>query len=122
MMEKESGVHARSRKLILALIIAALVLLPSSLLAEPVTLKHAVELALQHATGMSIVAAAKQRAAAGNREMRSSFLPQVTTGAGLGWSYGFPLRLEGAAPSLFNLTAQSPLLHFEMHDFLSAAR
>ena len=69
MMQKESGVHARSRKLI----IAALVLLPSSLLAEPVTLKHAVELALQHATGMSIAAADEQRAVAGYRELRSKF-------------------------------------------------
>jgi outer membrane protein TolC len=123
MMEKELGVRARSQTLILALILAAFVLLlPRSLLAEPVTLKHAVELALQHATGMSIAAADEQRAVAGYRELRSSFIPQVTTGAGLGWSYGFPLSLEGAAPSLFNLTAQSPVLHFEMHDFLNAAR
>ena len=46
----------------------------------------------------------------------------MTTGAGLGWSYGFPLSLEGAAPSLFNLNAQSPLWHFELHDYLGAAR
>jgi len=118
MMEKESGVLARSHKLILA----ALVLLPGSLLAEPVTLKHAVELALQHATGMAISAADEQRAVAGYRELKDSYIPQVTTGAGLGWSYGFPLSLEGAAPSLFNVTAQSPLWHFELHDFLGAAR
>lgn len=104
------------------LIAALFLLLPTSLLAEPVTLRRAVELALQHATGMGIAAADELRAAAGYRELHSSFIPQVTTGAGLGWSYGFPLSLEGAAPSLFNVSAQSPLLHFEMHDFLAAAR
>ena len=102
--------------------LALLFLLPTSLLAQPVTLKHAVELALKHATAADIAAADEQRALAHYRELRNSFVPQVTTGAGLGWSYGFPLSLEGAAPSLFNINAQSPLFHFEMHDFLGAAR
>ncbi len=79
-----------------SMVALALMLLSGSLLAEPVTLRHAVELALKHA--------------------------KVTAGAGLGWSYGFPLSLEGAAPSLFNINAQSPLYHFELKDFLRAAR
>ena len=118
MMKTKSSIGARSYKFIMA----ALFLLPSSLLAEPITLRHAVELALQHATGMDIAAADEQHAAALYRELHSSFIPQVTAGAGLGWSYGFPLSLEGAAPSLFNVSAQSPLLHFEMRDYLAAAR
>jgi outer membrane protein TolC len=81
-----------------------------------------VELALKHATTGGIAAAEEQRAQANYRELRNSIIPQVTAGAGLGWSYGFPLSLEGAAPSLFNINAQSPLWHFEMHDFLGAAR
>jgi outer membrane protein TolC len=117
-MKAKSCIGPRTYKFI----VAGLLLLPTSLLAEPVTLRHAVELALQHATGMGIAAADEQRAAAGYRELHSSYIPQVTAGAGLGWSYGFPLSLEGAAPSLFNVSAQSPLLHFEMHDFLAAAR
>src|ERR1700682_4828454 len=100
----------------------ALVLLTGSLLAEPVTLKHAVELALKHATASSIAAADEQRAFANYRELRNNFIPQVTAGAGLGWSYGFPLSLEGAAPSLLNVNAQSPLYDFELKDFLGAAR
>src|SRR5207302_370946 len=101
---------------------ALLFLLPTSLLAQPVTLKRAVELALKHATATDIAAADEQRAFAAYRELRNNFIPQLTAGAGLGWSYGFPLSLEGAAPSLFNINAQSPLWHFEMHDFLGAAR
>src|SRR5882762_10288228 len=105
-----------------SLVALALILLPGSLLAEPVTLRHAVELALKHATASSIAAADEQRAFATYRELRNNFIPQVTAGAGLGWSYGFPLSLEGAAPSLFNINAQSPLYHFELKDFLGAAR
>jgi outer membrane protein TolC len=104
------------------LLLMLLSVLPTSLLAEPVTLKHAVELALKHATASGIAAADEQRAFANYRELRNSFIPQVTAGAGLGWSYGFPLSLEGAAPSLFNISAQSPLYHFELKDFLGAAR
>jgi len=97
-------------------------LLPSSLLAEPVPLKRVVELALTHATGAAIVAADEQHAAAGYSELRNSYVPQLATGAGLGYSYGFPLALEGSAPSLFNITAQSALLNPSLRDSMRAAR
>jgi outer membrane protein TolC len=116
-MNRKSSRRACAHKLLLALL-----LFPSSLLAEPVTLHHAVELALKHATGAGIAAADEQHATAGYRELRNSYIPQVTTGAGLGWSYGFPLSLEGSAPSLFNISAQSALLHSELRDFMRAAQ
>src|ERR1700674_3902529 len=102
--------------------ILAILLLPASLLAEPVTLRHAVELALKHANGAAIAAADEQHASAAYRELRNSYIPQVTVGAGLGWSYGFPLSLEGSAPSLFNINAQSALLHPELRAFMRAAQ
>jgi outer membrane protein TolC len=102
-------------------LLAVLIFPPASLLAEPVTLQHAVELALKHASGAAIAAADEQHASAAYRELRNSYIPQVTVGAGLGWSYGFPLSLEGAAPSLFNINAQSALLHPELRAFMRAA-
>jgi len=102
--------------------ILAVVLLPSSLLAEPVSLKRVVELALAHATGAGIAAADEQRAAAGYRELRNNYIPQLSTGAGLGYSYGFPLALEGSAPALFNINTQSALLNPSLHDFIRAAK
>jgi outer membrane protein TolC len=102
--------------------ILALVLLPTSLLAEPVSLKRVVELALSHATGAAIAAADEERAAAGYRELHNSYIPQLNTGAGLGYSYGFPLALEGSAPSLFNITTQSALLNPSLRDFVRAAK
>ncbi|MGC1654391.1 MAG: TolC family protein [Candidatus Sulfotelmatobacter sp.] len=104
------------------LLLAVLVLPTASLLAEPVTLRQAVELALKHATGMSIAADDQQHAAASYRELRNSYIPQLNAGAGIGWSDGFPLSLEGAAPSLFNVSAQSALINPALKDFIRAAQ
>src|ERR1700685_3622946 len=104
------------------LLLAALVLPPASLLADPVTLHQAVELALKHATGISITAADQQHASASYRELRNRYTPQLNAGAGIGWSDGFPLSLEGAAPSLFNVNAQSALINPALRDFIHAAQ
>jgi outer membrane protein TolC len=101
----------------------AIVLLPASMLAEPVPLRRVVELALSHATGEAIAAADEQRAAANVRDLRNSYIPQITLGAGLGPpSYGFPLSIEGQPPSLLNINAQSAVLNFSLREFLRAAR
>jgi outer membrane protein TolC len=99
-----------------------LILLPASLLAEPLTLRQAVELALQHATSLGIASADQQHFSASYRELRNSYIPQLNAGAGIGWSDGFPLSLEGAAPSLFNVNAQSALINPALRDFIHAAR
>ncbi len=117
-MRNRSCRGARIHKFFLPL----LLLLPASLLAEPVTLRHAVELALKHANGAAIAAADEQHASAAYRELRNNYIPQATVGAGLGWSYGFPLSLEGSAPSLFNINAQSALFHPELRAFMRAAQ
>src|ERR1700683_3386026 len=100
----------------------AFFLIPASLLAQSVSLKRVVELALTHATGAAIAAADEQQASANYEELRKNYIPQVATGAGLGYSYGFPLALEGSAPSLFNLTAKSALLNPALRDFVRAAK
>jgi len=115
---KSNSWHARGHKLLLT----ALLFLPTSLLAEPLTLHRAVDLALKHATGISIAAADEQHASASYRELRNSYIPQLNAGAGIGWSDGFPLSLEGAAPSLFNVNAQSALINPALKDFIRAAQ
>ncbi len=102
--------------------ILAFLLLPASLLAEPVSLRRIVELALTHATGAAITAADEQHASASYRELRNNYIPQLSTGAGLGYSYGFPLALEGSAPALFNVNAQSALLNPALRSFVRAAK
>ncbi len=108
---------ARTAKWILAVL-----LLPASLVAEPVSLKRVVELALSHATGAAIAAADEAHASAGYRELRDNYVPQFSTGAGLGYSYGFPLGLEGSAPSLFNVNTQSALFNPALRDNVRAAK
>jgi outer membrane protein len=104
----------------LALLIAFFGVLAAN--AEPLTLKHAVELALVHSPAAGESAADEQRAFANLRETRDQFIPQLNIGSGLGDSWGYPLSLEGSAPSLVNITAQSALFNVALRSGLRAAR
>jgi outer membrane protein TolC len=111
-----------SRSSIHRLLLTVLLLLPGSLDAESVTMQRAVELALKHATTIAIASADQQHASASYRELRNSYIPQLNAGAGIGWSDGFPLSLEGSAPSLFNVNAQSALINPALKDFIRSAQ
>lgn len=102
--------------------ILALVLISASALAEPIPLRRVVELALTHATGLAVTTAEEQRANAGYRELKDSYVPQLSTGAGIGYSFGYPLSLAGSAPSLFNVNAQSAVWDASLREFIKAAR
>src|SRR5450432_4720520 len=90
--------------------------------AEPLTLKRAVELALTHSPLAGEATADEQRAFASMQEARNQYIPQVAVGSGLGDSWGYPLSLEGSAPSLVNITAQSAVLNPALREFARAAR
>src|SRR5579862_6292946 len=92
------------------------------LAAEQLPLKRAVELALAHSTTMQASLIDEQRAFASYHEARYQYLPQLTVGSGLGKSYGYPLSLEGSAPSIVNTTAQSALINPALRDFVRAAK
>ncbi|HXM60063.1 MAG TPA: TolC family protein [Terriglobales bacterium] len=97
-------------------------LISGTLAAEQIPLKHAVELALAHGTTMQASQIDEQRAFASYHEARNQYLPQLTVGSGLGKSYGYPLSLEGSAPSIVNTTAQSALINPALRDFVRAAK
>jgi outer membrane protein TolC len=111
----------RSQARLLAVLLLVLFWLPASLAAEPVPLKRVVELALAHGTAGAVANADQKRFLAQYLEVRNQYIPQLIAGAGLGWSDGFPLSLEGSAPSLFNVNAQSALLNPALRDFIHAA-
>ncbi|HEV2696568.1 MAG TPA: TolC family protein [Terriglobales bacterium] len=90
--------------------------------AEPLTLKRAVDLALTHSPASGQAAADEQRAFASFRETRDQFIPQLLIGSGLGDSWGYPLSLEGSAPSLVNMSAQSALFNPALRNGMRAAR
>jgi len=105
--------------------ISALLLVASGVLAaqtEPLTLQRAVQLALTHSTTLAQSSADEQRAFAAYREARNQYIPQVVVGSGLGKSWGFPLSLENAAPSIFNVNSQSAVINPALREFVRAAR
>jgi outer membrane protein TolC len=93
-----------------------------SVTAETITLKRAVQLALAHSPAAAEASADSQRAFASYHEARDQYFPQLNIGSGLGDSWGYPLSLEGSAPSLVNITAQSALFNPALRDFVHAAR
>ncbi|MGC2181861.1 MAG: TolC family protein [Terriglobales bacterium] len=102
-------------------LIVVLLALPD-LAAEPLPLKRAVELALSHSTTAAAANADEQRVFASYREARNQYIPQFILGSGLGKSWGYPLSLEGSAPSIVNLNSQSAVFNPSLRDFVRAAK
>jgi outer membrane protein TolC len=71
-----------------------ILLLSFSASAEQLTLKRAVELALNHSPAAGQIIADEQRADASLREARNQYLPQLMIGSGLGDTWGYPLSLK----------------------------
>ncbi len=90
--------------------------------AEPLPFRRAVELAIQHSTTMSVAQAEQIRARAAYLAARDMFLPSVIIGSGLAGTYGFPMSIEGSAPSIFNLSTTSFLYNPAQRQFVHAAR
>jgi outer membrane protein TolC len=117
--------HAR-----VVLVAAWVVALPLTLLAQdsssgkdkPLAFRTAIELAIRNSTTTSLSQADLQRARAIVSQTHNAFLPQVVMGSGLGGSYGFPLSLEGAAPSIFNVNFQGDLINLAQRNFVKAAK
>jgi len=85
-------------------------------------LRRAVQLALTHSTTSALADADVQRALSGYKELRNQYIPQFVIGSGLGATWGYPLSLEGSAPSIVNLTSQSALINPALREFLKAAQ
>jgi outer membrane protein TolC len=125
------GLHSLRRLLELAggdarrfafIFVFLVLFLPLAVHAEPLTLKRAVQLALTHSPLAAESSADEQRAFASMQEARDQYIPQLTAGAGIGDSWGYPLSLEGSAPSLFNVSAQSAVFNPALREFVKAAR
>ncbi len=90
--------------------------------AAPITFHDAVEMALQHSGVMGIASINQWRAYQNYREARANYIPQITVGSGLGYSYGFPLTLEGSAPSVVNFNTQQSFFNPALRQFIKAAK
>ncbi|HEV2989336.1 MAG TPA: TolC family protein [Candidatus Angelobacter sp.] len=113
-----------SRTRLLALAGCLFIVLSSNMQAQenPLPFRTAIELALKNSPTSGIARADLERARAGYHQVRDLFMPQVTLGSGLAFSYGFPLSLEGSAPSIFNVNAQQFFFNQAQRQFAKAAK
>jgi outer membrane protein TolC len=77
---------------------------PGNPSAVSLTLKHAIELALQNSKDIQI---AKLQASLANRSAmitKSQFMPNLYAGSGAGYTFGIPETPGGRAPALFSVT------------------
>src|SRR3984893_15930652 len=84
---------------------------PGNPSAVSLTLKHAIELALQNSKDIQI---AKLQAGLANRSAmitKSQFLPNVYAGSGAGYTYGIPEPPGGRPPSIFKMTYAEKILN-----------
>jgi outer membrane protein TolC len=70
---------------------------------ETLTLQSAVQMAVKKAPDVGLAQVQEARSHEALKETKSSNLPQVVAGTGLAYNNGFPLSIEGAAPSIFQV-------------------
>jgi len=112
----------RRTNLLAVLAAVLLVMTATRAQAEPLPLERAIRLALAHSTSSAIADADVQRAFAAYRELRNNYLPQLFAGSGLGYTYGYPLSIEGSAPALATAVAQSTVFNPAQRQFMNAAK
>jgi outer membrane protein TolC len=69
------------------------------------TLRQAVDLASRQSPEIALSRLEEMKARAAIRLARDPFLPHVTVGSGLAYSNGFPMSIEGSAPSVIQANA-----------------
>jgi outer membrane protein len=67
---------------------------------RPMTLRQAVETALQQNPDITLARLDEEKARQGVRVARDPFTPRLIVGSGLAYSNGFPMSIEGSAPSV----------------------
>src|SRR5712672_3070031 len=111
-----------SRSTTLPALFTAVLMIATRGQAEPLPLERAIRLALAHSTNSAVANADVQRAFASYRELRNGYLPQLIAGSGLGYTYGYPLTIQGSPPALVNVLANSTVFNPAQQQFMKAAK
>lgn len=82
-----------------------------------VSLSSTVDFAIKNSSSVRMAMADIQRAMGALSETKDAFIPTVTFGSSVGYSYGFPL----GEPSIFNVKSNSLLYSFTQPDYVRAA-
>src|SRR5579872_528344 len=70
------------------------------------TLRQAVDAAVRQNPDIALARIDAEKARQGVRVARDPFSPRVTVGSGLAYSNGFPMSIEGSAPSIVQANAR----------------
>jgi len=97
-----------------------LVLLVPVAYAEPLPFRQAVELAAKRSAVLSDTE--QVRAHQAYLEAARMYIPQLIVGSGLAKSWGFPLSIEGSAPTAISVNTMGYLINPAQRDFVRAAR
>lgn len=101
------------------LILTVLALAPALQRAHAqISLISAVDLALKNNPRVRLAQADVEKSTAVLKESKDVYIPAVTVGSGLGWSYGYPL----GQPSIVNAQVTGALLSWSQRDYIRAAR
>ena len=78
---------------------------------RPLTLRQAVGMAVQQNPDVALARLDEETARLAVRIAKDPFTPRITVGSGLAYSNGFPMSIEGSAPSIFQANATSYLFN-----------
>lgn len=86
------------------------------------SLREAVDLALRQNPEITIARFEEQKAQEAVRIARDPFTPRIVVGSGLAYSSGFPMSIEGSAPSIFQAQAIQAIYNKPRSYEVAAAR
>jgi outer membrane protein len=86
------------------------------------TLRQAVELALKQNPDIMMARLDEQKALQGVRVAQDPFTPRITVGSGLAYSNGFPMSIEGSAPSVVQSYAKQFIFNRQQSYLVAQAK
>jgi len=94
---------------------------PASAENRTLTLEEAVRLAIAHSPDAHIAGAKARQAEEAIHETRSLNLPRAVIGTGAAYNNGFPLSIEGSAPSIVRFEAIQPIFSAQNKNLIREA-
>jgi len=86
------------------------------------TLKQALDRALHENPDIALARLDEQKAAQAARLAKAPFSPVIFAGSGLAYSNGFPMSVDGAAPSIFQARAKQDIFNRQQSYLAASAR
>src|SRR5512141_3261084 len=86
------------------------------------SLREAVQAALQQNPDIALARLDEDKARQAVKVARDPFAPKLGVGSGLAYSYGFPMSIEGSAPSVFQAQASQFIFNRPQNYAVAAAK